>query len=63
MGRSFNSGILSIKINLKITTGVTSDIPSTISDYNDEIERKGIVDYDPNLSAASELAPISIPGE
>ena len=62
-GDSFNSGILSIKINLENNYwGNTSDIPSTISDYNDEIERKGIVDYDPNLSAASELAPISIPG-
>ena len=62
-GDSFNSGILSIKINLENNYwGNTSDIPSTISDYNDEIERKGIVDYDPNLTAASELAPISIPG-
>ena len=49
-GDSFNSGILSIKINLENNYwGNTSDIPSTISDYNDEIERKGIVDYDPNL--------------
>ena len=62
-GDSFNSGILSIKINLENNYwGNTSDIPSTISDYNDEIERKGNVDYEPSLTAASELAPISIPG-
>ena len=62
-GDSFNNGILSIKINLENNFwGNTSDIPSTIKDYSDEIERKGIVDYDPSLSAASSQAPISIPG-
>ena len=62
-GDSFNSGILSIKINLDNNYwGNTSDIPASINDYNDEIERKGIVDYEPKLTAASELAPISIPG-
>ncbi|MFL2995581.1 MAG: LamG-like jellyroll fold domain-containing protein [Cytophagales bacterium] len=62
-GDSFNNGILSIKINLENNFwGNTSDIPSTIKDYTDEIERKGIVDYDPSLSAASSQAPISIPG-
>ena len=62
-GDSFNSGILSIKINLENNFwGNTSDISGSVIDYNDEIERKGIVDYEPNLSAASELAPISIPG-
>ena len=62
-GDSFNNGILSIKINLENNFwGNTSDIPASINDYTDEIERKGIVDYDPSLSAASSQAPISIPG-
>ena len=61
-GDSFDGGILSIKVNLKNNYwGNTTDIPSTIKDYNDDIERKGIVEYEPNLTAASELAPISIP--
>ena len=62
-GDSFSDGILSIKMDLKNNFwGNTSDIPSTIDDYNDEIERKGIVEYDPNLTQASNLAPITIPG-
>ena len=62
-GREFSGSILSVKIDLENNFwGNTSDIPSSITDYNDDIERKGIVDYDPKLSSAPASAPIQIPG-
>ena len=62
-GREFPGSILSVKINLENNYwGNTSDIPSSITDYNDDIDRKGIVDYDPKLSSAPASAPIQIPG-
>jgi len=61
-GDSYSSSILSLKMNLKNNYWPnTSDIPSTIEDYVDNIERKGLVEFDPKLTSASPKAPITIP--
>ena len=42
-GRSYQSNILSLKIDLENNYwGNTSDIPSTINDYNDDISREKV---------------------
>ena len=62
-GRSYQSNILSLKIDLENNYwGNTSDIPSTITDDNDDLERKGNVDFEPVLSTSPASAPIQIPG-
>ena len=61
-GSSYSSSILSLKMNLKNNYWAnTNNIPSTIEDYVDDIERKGVVDYAPKLASASPKAPITIP--